>query len=221
MENRIRLTRLSVAIVLILALVMGLAASPSFAAAPEKEKVKYLGKGKVEVEFDDDVDYKRTKVTVRDTSGKKYKASIYKKDDDELRFRIKKYKTGKTYKFTIRGVRDEDTRSYGKVRGKVKIKKATAKSKYISRSKAKSIAYNDAKKRTGVKSFYDLEIEKDRDDGVRVWDVQFKGKTSTYEYEYDYEIREKGGKIVKRDIDRDRIERDDDDDDDDRDDWDD
>lgn len=212
MENRICLTRLSVAIVLILALVMGLAASPSFAAAPHKEKVKYLGKGKVEVEFHDDVDYRKTKVTVRDTSGKKYKASIYKKDDDEIRFRIKKYKTGKTYKFTIRGVRDEDTRSYGKVTGKVKIKKAVKKTTYISKSKAKSIAYSDAKKRTGVKSFYALDIDRDWDDGVRVWDVQFKGKTSTYEYEYDYEIREKGGKILKRDIDRDRIEKDDDDD---------
>lgn len=212
MENRIRLTRLPVAIVLILALVMGLAASPSFAAAPHKEKVKYLGKGKVEVEFDDDVDYRRTKVTVRDTSGKKYKASIYKKDDDEIRFRIKKYKKGKTYKFTIRGVRDEDTRSYGKVTGKVKIKKAVKKTTYISKSKAKSIAYSDAKKRTGVKSFYALDIDRDRDDGVRVWEVQFKGKTGTYEYEYDYEIREKGGKILKRDIDRDRIEKDDDDD---------
>ncbi len=218
MENRMRLLRLPVAVIIILAMALSLIAVPSFAAAPHKERVKYLGNGKVEVEFDDDVDYKnrRTKVIVRDTSGKRYKASVYKKDDDELRFRIKKYKRGKTYRFTIRGVRDEDTRKYGNVRGKVRIKKAVKKKvTNISRTKAKNIAYADAKKRTGAKSFYDLDIDKDRDDGVLIWEVDFKSRG----YEYKYDIKVKGGKILKRDIDRDddywddRYDRDDDDDD--------
>ena len=227
MENRMRMLRLPVAVVIILAMALSLIAVPSFAAAPHKERVKYLGNGKVEVEFDDDVDYenRRTKVIVRDTSGKRYKVSVYKKDDDELRFRIKKFKKGKTYRFTIKGVRDEDTRSFGNVRGKVRIKKAvTKKVTNISRTKAKNIAYADAKKRTGATSFYDLDIDKDRDDGVLIWEVDFKSRG----YEYKYDIKVKGGKILKRDIDRDddywddRDDRDDWDDRDDRDDdWDD
>lgn len=129
MENKRNGLRVSVAALLILAMIMSLAASPVFAAAPSKERVKYLGSGRVEVDFYGDVDYRGTKVTVRDTSGKKYSAYLYDRDDDDLKFRIKKYKTGKTYKFTISGVRREGTRSYGQVTGKVKISKASSKIK--------------------------------------------------------------------------------------------
>lgn len=204
MENRLKLLRLPVAVVIILAMALSMIAAPSFAAAPDKERVRYLGNGKVEVEFWDDVRYKRTKVTVKDTSGKKYKARIYYRDDDELRFRIKKFKKGKTYRFTIKGLRAEYTRGYGKVKGKVKIKKAAKKSTYISKSKALSIAKNDAKRR-GFTSFYATYAHRDRDDGIRVWDVTLKAKKGNYRYEFDYEINERTGRIMSRDYDRDRI----------------
>ncbi len=44
-----------------------------------------------------------------------------------------------------------------------------------------------------------VKIEKDRDDGVWVYEIEFeKGRT-----EYEYEIRVSDGKIIKRDIDND------------------
>lgn len=197
MEKKMTLLRAPIACLVALAMVLGLAASPVFASAPAKEKVKYLGSGKVEVDFWDDVEYRNVKVTVKDTSGKKYKASIYDLDDDEIKFRIKKYKTGKTYKFTISGVRAEYTSKFSKVKGTDKIKKA-AKTKSISASKAKSIALDDAAKRFGVSKsqVYNLHAKKDRDDGVTVYEVEFR--TRTHEYEYEISM---SGKILKRDRD--------------------
>lgn len=193
MEKRMTLLRLPIVCLVALAMVLGLAASPAFASAPAKEKVKYLGNGKVEVDFWDDVEYRNVKVTVKDTSGKKYKASIYELDDDELKFNIKKYKSGKTYKFTISGVRAEFTSKFGKVKGTVKIKKAS-KAKNISASKAKSIALDDAAKRYNVSKsqFHNTHVKKDRDNGIAVYDVEFR--TTTHEYEYEISMT---GKILK------------------------
>ncbi len=194
MESKMmRGLRTPVAILMALALVMGLVAAPAFAASPDKEKVKYLGKGKVEVEFWQDVDYRNPKVKVKDTSGKTYKAAIYDRDDDELKFRIRDYKAGKTYKFTIQGVRAEYTSKFGSVSGKVKIKKAN-KGAVITAERAKEIALKDA----GLteSQVYRLRAHKDYDDGRAYYDVSFKTKKK----EYDYEISMKG-KILERDID--------------------
>lgn len=149
------------------------------------EDINYLGSGKVEVEFDEDVDYKNAKVTVKDTSGKRYTATILSKNDDELRFKIKSYKSNKTYNFTISGIKEENQSKYRKAVGKVKIPKA---SKLITRAEAKNIALKDA----GLKAsqVWDLEVEKD--DGR--WEVNFE--TSNYEYEYEIS---KYGKILYRD----------------------
>ena len=195
MESKMmRGLRIPVAVLMALALVMGVAAAPSFAAAPDKEKVKYLGKGKVEVEFWQDVDYKNTKVQVEDTSGKAYKAKIYDKDDDELKFRIQDYKKGETYKFTIQGIRAEYTSKFGSVSGKVTIKKAD-KSANITAQRAKEIALEDA----GLtkSQVYRLKAHKDYDDGKAYYEVSFKTKKK----EYDYEISMKG-RILDKDIDR-------------------
>ncbi|MCI9596823.1 MAG: hypothetical protein HFE75_05900 [Firmicutes bacterium] len=206
MEKKMTLWRVPVACLMAFLMVLGLAASPVFASAPAKERVKYLGSGKVEVDFWNDAEYRNVKVTVKDTSGKKYKASIYDLDDDEIKFKIRKYKSGKTYKFTISGVRAEYTSKFGKVKGTVKIKKAS-KTKNISASKAKSIALNDAAKRYGVSKsqVYNLYAKKDRDDGVTVYEVEFR--TRTHEYEYEISM---SGRILKRDrdYDDDRYDRD-------------
>lgn len=190
MERTMNRFRIFVAAALVLSLILGLSAVPSFAAAPKTEKVKYLGGGKVEVEFRHDVQYKKTKVTVKDSSGKAYSASIYKKDDDELKFSIKKYKKGETYKFTISGVRKEHTSKYGKVTGTVKIPKEQGKN--ITAKEARNIAFKDA----GVTfdDVLDYDVEKDRDDGVVKYEVSFETK----KWEYDYEISLKGA-ILDRD----------------------
>ncbi len=92
---------------------------------------------------------------------------------------------------------------------------------YIGNEKAKEIAFNDA----GVTStnITELEIELDCDDGILIYEVEFKSGSN----EYDYDINAKDGNIIKKDIDinddrydddddwdDDRYEQDDDDDDD-------
>ncbi len=199
MEKKMTLLRQSVAILVALTMVLGMAASPAFASAPTKEKVTYLGSGKVEVDFLGDVEYRNPKVKVKDTSGKTYKAAIYAMDDDELKFQIKKYKTGKTYKFTIRGIRAEFTSKFGKVKGTVKIKKASQTTN-ISASKAKSIALNHAASHYGASKAqcYNVLVKKDWDDGIHVYDVEFQ--EGHWEYEYEISM---AGKILKYDRDYD------------------
>ena len=96
-------------------------------AAPAIRGVEYEGKGKVEVNFAGKVQYKKAKVTVTDSKGKKYKAVILGKDNDELEFKVKGYKAGKTYRFTISGIRNRGEKKYGKAKGKVWIPKTSGK----------------------------------------------------------------------------------------------
>ena len=71
-------------------------------------------------------------------------------------------------------------------------KQGTASTKaYIGKTKAKEIALKHA----GVSNPKALEIDFDADDGLIVYEVDFKGN----KYEYDYEINAKTGKIVKVD----------------------
>ncbi|MBQ9016091.1 MAG: hypothetical protein IJ109_08210 [Firmicutes bacterium] len=109
-----------------LVLAFGLAASPAAAAsAPEIEDIDYEGKGKVEVEFYGKVKYHETGIKVTDTKGTSYKTKIIEKDSDDITFKIKNYKKGETYRFTIRGIKKRGADSYTSVSGKVKIPKST------------------------------------------------------------------------------------------------
>ena len=166
-------------------------AIPTFAAAPQKEKVKYEGNGKVEVEYVGHVNYKNSKITVKDTSGKKYNVTVLERDDDETIFKIKNYKAGKTYKFTISGVKQSGTSGYGKVTGSVKIPKASSS---ITRAKAKTIAKNKAQDKWNVSLNKDyMEVESDHYDGKSVWEVNIdKGN-----YEYEFEIQKSNGKVLR------------------------
>ena len=124
-----RLWKRAVTVTLMLAMVFSLQMAPSHAAGttPRIEEVSYEGNGKVEVEFDRAVQYKNLKITVTDTSKKKYKVRILEKDDDELEFQIVKYKKGKKYNFKIKSVRYKKYRVYKTVKGSVKIPKTTRK----------------------------------------------------------------------------------------------
>lgn len=97
------------------------------------EKTEYEGNGYVDVDFRRDVRWKNPKVTVKDSSGKKYRVTIVDFDDDDINFRVSNIQAGKTYTYTISGVRDWKGGSYGSVSGKfttpkvsssVKVKKA-------------------------------------------------------------------------------------------------
>ena len=96
------------------------AAVPAF-AAPKVKKAEYEGKGRVEVDFNSKVKYKNVKVTVKDNKGATYSTTINEKDNDDLTFTIKNFKTGRTYTYTISGVKKNNESSYGKVTGKVTI----------------------------------------------------------------------------------------------------
>ena len=189
------LTVLTVAMTMVFTSMTGV-----FADAPQLEKMKYKGSGKVEVEFEENVIYSGLSVSVKDTDGNSYSTKIIEKDDDELEFKIKDYKKGKTYNITVNGVKAEGTEGFGSVSGKVKI---PAETSTISKDKAISIAKTHAKSKWNAKRFRDVDVERDTYKGSSVWEVEFDARSGGSEYEYDYNIRRSDGKIlkVKRELD--------------------
>lgn len=154
------------------------------------EKTKYDGNGKVEVDFQSNVWYKNNvKVTVKDNTGKSYTARILDFDDDELDFRINNYKAGKTYTYTISGIRPVGATTYKKVTGKVTIP-AAQKTTNITLAKAKSIALNHADLKAS--QVYFTEAKLDRDDGILIYELEFRRGRM----EYSYEIKASNGKIL-------------------------
>lgn len=125
----------SMFVVLLLALHMTV-----LARTPRIDAIKHKGKGRIKVEFHGKVRYKNVKVTVKDSSGKKYKVKKIKKDSNEIRFTIVKYKERKTYKITISGVKKKGTGKYGKVSGRCTITPKVKSVPRITSSQAKSIA---------------------------------------------------------------------------------
>lgn len=110
------------ALVMSMMLALGLAAAPvSAASAPTIEKISYEGKGTVEVDFYGSISYENPTLEVTDTSGSTYNASFLERDDDDLTFKIKSYKTGKTYNFKINGIKEIGSSEYTSISGQVKI----------------------------------------------------------------------------------------------------
>lgn len=106
----------------VLALVMMLSiAVPAMAATPSIKKTEYEGSGYVEVDFKKNVQYKKAKVSVKDSDGKTYKASIKEKDKDDLTFKVSSIAAGKTYAYTISGIRAGKSGSYVSVSGTFKV----------------------------------------------------------------------------------------------------
>lgn len=169
----------------------------AMAASPTVEDVEHKGKGRVEVDFYGKVRYKNLKVSVKDTSGRKYRVARVRRDDDDVKFTIRNYKVGKTYRITVKGVKMAGTNSFGKATAKLKIPKG-AKGKAISARKAISKAKKHAKKKWGVTGIWDVDVDRDRYRGQPVWEVSFSGNINGQEYEFEYEIARKGGKILRR-----------------------
>lgn len=109
---------------------IGAAAVPAIAkksivnasSKPAIKEVEYKGKGKVEVDFYGKVQYKNPKVVVKG-NGKTYKAKIVDLDDDDLDFKTSARKTGKKYKFTIKGIKKRGVGSYTSVSGYYRVDK--------------------------------------------------------------------------------------------------
>ena len=115
-----RSTRKRAAAVLLAALLMLLAAVPAFAAC-KIDEAEYEGKGKVEVSFTSKVTYDNLKVTVKDANGKKMKVRIIDRDDDDIEFKILKYKKGETYQYKITGIKEKGTAKSTKLSGKIML----------------------------------------------------------------------------------------------------
>lgn len=90
-------------------------------AAPKVKQTEYEGNGRVEVDFKSNVKYKNVKVTVKDNSGKSYATKIVEKDNDDLTFVIKNFAKGKTYTYTISGIKKKSEKNYSSIKGTVKI----------------------------------------------------------------------------------------------------
>ena len=189
-------TRKIIAFTVIVSMLLTLGATPTFAASasPKVEDVEYKGKGVVEVDFVGHVKYKKAKVTLKDNKGKKYRAKILKRDDDEIKFKIKNYKAGRTYTATISGVKKWKAKKYTKVKSRVRINKS---GKLITAAQAKAIALKDAGLSESQVRY--LHVEKDYDDGRYVYEVEFNYGY----YEYSYEILASTGRILDREIDYD------------------
>lgn len=110
------------------------------AAAPKIDDIKHKGKGSIKVEFCGKVKYKNVKVTVKDINGKKYKVKGIKKDNDDIRFTIVKYREGETYKITVSGVKKKGTGKYGKVSGRCTISPIVTSDQKLSYQAAEHIA---------------------------------------------------------------------------------
>jgi len=154
----------------------GLEASAAKSNVPKFEDIDYEGNGRVDVDFCSRVVYKDAKVKVKDSDGKSYTASIVARDNDEVDFKIKNFATGKTYTFTISGIKVSGTDKYTSVTGKVKI---PAPSLYIKEvdcdieDKELSVEFNCKVNYSGVKvtvkdskgNTYSTKIlEKDKDE---------------------------------------------------------
>ncbi|MGX8714287.1 MAG: PepSY domain-containing protein [Lachnospiraceae bacterium] len=188
-----KMFKLSASLMLVLTLLLTLSASV-FASSPTIRKTTYEGKGIVEVDFTRRVRYKDVKVTVKDNDGKAYKTVIVEKDKDDLEFKILKYQKGKTYKFTITGIKVRGSQTYGKVTGTVKIPAPVTNP--ISGSKAISIAVNHAAKHFNLSNIIEKEVEKDLYKGTPSWEVEFKARMNGRWYEFDYDIDRASGKIL-------------------------
>ena len=180
-----------------------------FAATPSLEEVEYDGAGKVEVEFYGKVNWKAPKVTVKDTQGRTYTATIIKKDNDDISFRVKNYRAGTRYNFTISGVKTKGTSGFGTVKGTFSIPaaKKVVKPQAITANKAKTAAINSAVTtyKVNKKTIRDFDIEKDTYRGKKVWEVSFEAKRTgkTGWFEVEYKIDAATGKVLYKQIERD------------------
>lgn len=85
---------------------------------PTVESVQFDSRSsEVEIEFQDDVEWKDPSVTFK-RKGKTYRGKIIDKEDDEIIVKCRKLKYGKTYKYTIRGIRLEGMGEYVTLKGK-------------------------------------------------------------------------------------------------------
>lgn len=190
------------ATVLALSMVMSMGAVSSFAAsssssssAPKIEDIDYEGNGRIDVDFYGKVKYKNVKVSVKDTSGKSYTAKVAARDNDEVDFKVTSIKAGKTYRFTISGIKKSSAKSYTSVSGKFKVpsvKKVTVKEveydaddREVNFEFKKHVKWKNVKvtiKDSNGKNYAVRILEKDNDE------LEVRTKTLSIGKKYTYKI---------------------------------
>lgn len=189
------------------AMVFILTAAMPVLAAPKITQTDYEGRGRVEVDFGSKVNYKNVKVTVKDSAGKTYTTRIVEKDNDDLTFDIQKYAEGKTYTYTITGIKKRSESEYGKVTGTVKIPAKSAlpqvkKVEYDRKDKEVEFDFNtkvewkgaNVKIKNGSKNYVVKILSKDNDE----IDVKVKGLQPGTKYTYTISgVRTRGSKDYK------------------------
>lgn len=169
--------RLSLILVIVATLFI-CASSISFAATSIKN-LNYKGGGKVEVTFASKVTYNKPKVTITDNNGNSYKTSITSKTSTLLKFKINNYKTGKSYKVVISGLKSGN---------------AIKSFKIVSRKTAIDIAKRTAKKSPWkATGFTNVEAISTTYKSTAVWKVSFTSNGSAY----TYWITQQSGKILR------------------------
>ena len=117
MQHRFGIIQRRGAVLVLLAALCTMFLSVKALASVGVRNVEWEDSGRVEVHFQSAVEYGNVRVTVRDRAGKKHCAKILDKDKDELEFRAKGLKAGKTYSVRIRGIRRKGTSKYGTAKG--------------------------------------------------------------------------------------------------------
>lgn len=166
-------------IVIIMTVAVLFVASITFVmASTGVKKLVYQGNGKATVYFKTSVKYDDSvKVTVKDNSNKTYKTVIKSKSSSKLQFQIKSYKTGKTYKVTVKGLGSGDAVTSFKIYSKtnaIKTAKSKSKAKSIKNVKTKSTVYRD----------------------YAVWKITFTGKVSGVNRSFTYLIKQQTGQVM-------------------------
>ena len=157
----------------------------------EKEKIKTAKSSKSQISKSEakSIALKKAKITSKSVT----KWTKIKLDGNEWEL---KFQT-KTYKYEV-----EINARTGKVKDfeKKKIAKSSASAKYIGTDAAKSIALSHAKKQEDITgNVYYTKAKLDREDGIWVYEVEFRNGW----YEFEYEIDAKTGEILDWDIDYD------------------
>lgn len=163
-------------VLMMAAILVVVATSMSFAATSAKSVV-YKGSGKVTVSYRTKVTYEDVDITVKDNAGKTYGTSIKKKTASSITFLVKSYKAGKSYKFTISGIKG------GAVTGSFKI---------YSKSKAITIAKAAAKSSWGVKKYSNVKAISSTYRNQSTWKVSFQEG----DHSYTYMVAQQTGKIL-------------------------
>ncbi len=161
--------------------VLFVASTTLASAKTDVKKVVYQGSGKVTVYFQEDVKYDDSvEVAVKDNSNTTYTATIKSKSAGKLQFKIKSFKAGKTYKATVKGLKNGD---------------AVCSFKIYAKSKAVAIA-KDSAKNSKATAITDVKSKGDTYNGYAVWRITFTGTISGNDFKFTYLIKQQTGKIM-------------------------